>query len=268
VRKGGNFEITNSGFASGPEGRLTTQDAYGIGGGAIWRYDFGKNSFLQIGGMFGIGATNFSTDVSLPQIYSAFQNAIATGRATANPDGTFDAGVNPIRDSHEYHVTVDYNWDATDNFSLHLWGIWTQNSQGFQTLGSDADGDLRIAASTRNIFGLGIRPIFWIADNLAIEASAFGSYQDNNRGYNGTDTFGRSGTFGIFSIGPVIKPKGGYFTRPELRFFATYAIWSDSLRGSTTPINEGGNFAGAIAPYNDPTTNQGWLFGTQVEWFF
>jgi maltoporin len=67
------------------------------------------------------------------------------------------------------------------------------------------------------------------------------------------------------TIAPTIQPKGGYFTRPEPRFFATYAIWSDSLRGATTPIQQSGNLY--APPYNG-NTNQGWLFGTQVEWFY
>jgi len=75
----------------------------------------------------------------------------------------------------------------------------------------------------------------------------------------GTNAFGRAGTMGIFSIAPTIKPKGGYFTRPELRLFGTYSIWSNSLKGTTTPIGEGGNTSGAAPPYNG-NTNQGWLF--------
>jgi maltoporin len=66
---------------------------------------------------------------------------------------------------------------------------------------------------------------------------------------------------------PTIKPKGGFFTRPELRVFASYAIWSDSLRGSTTSVQEGSNTGGfSPAPY--AKSNDGWLLGTQVEWYF
>jgi sucrose porin len=73
---------------------------------------------------------------------------------------------------------------------------------------------------------------------------------------------------GVFSVAPTIKPKGGYFTRPELRIFATWSVWQDSLRGSTTPIGEGGNTGPSSPPYNSPNTNQGWLIGSQLEiWF-
>ena len=112
-----------------------------------------------------------------------------------------------------------------------------------------------------------IRPVWWLADNFAIQGQAGVNYVDNVRGYSGTNAFGKGGTFGIFTIAPTIKPKGGYFTRPELRLFATYSIWSNSLKGTTTPVGEGGNTSGASPPYN-AAQNQGWLFGSQLEvWF-
>ena len=65
---------------------------------------------------------------------------------------------------------------------------------------------------------------------------------------------------GIFTIAPTIKPGGGYFTRPEIRVFATYAIWNHSLAQGAV-INTG------APPYN-ANQNQGWLFGSQMEiWF-
>jgi hypothetical protein len=60
----------------------------------------------------------------------------------------------------------------------------------------------RAAASTRNIFEAGIRPYYWIADNIAIQGQAFGSYQDNVRGFQGTTAYGRSGSMGVFTIAP------------------------------------------------------------------
>jgi maltoporin len=111
-----------------------------------------------------------------------------------------------------------------------------------------------------------MRPAFWIADNIALQGQFSGNYESNNTNGSGFPGFGRNGWLGVFDFGPVIKPKGGYYTKPELRFFATYAVWSDSLKGMVTPSGEngGGNF---MAPYNG-NTNHGWLFGTQVEWFF
>jgi hypothetical protein len=111
----------------------------------------------------------------------------------------------------------------------------------------------------------GARPAIWFADNLALQGQFGGQYESNNANGSGFPGFGRSGWMGIFDFGPVIKPKGGYYTRPEIRFFATYAVWSDSLKGMATPVNESG--PPFMPPYNG-NTNHGWLFGSQVEWFF
>ena len=146
------------------------------------------------------------------------------------------------------------------------------------------------APGTRNMYQIGCRPVVWIADNIAIEAQVYGVWADNVRGWaaNGYNAFGgtnglqvphlgtlaptafnRSGSQGVFTIAPTIKPKGGYYTRPELRVFATYSIWSNSWKGATTPIQEGGNTGGFTpSPYANAHANQGWLIGTQVEWYF
>ena len=72
--------------------------------------------------------------------------------------------------------------------------------------------------------------------------------------------FGRSGEEGIFTIAPTIKPKGGFFTRPEIRVFATLATWSNSLKGTQASGNN--------VPYNNANASYGWLFGSQMEiWF-
>ena len=111
----------------------------------------------------------------------------------------------------------------------------------------------------------GTRPCFWLTDNIAIQGQFSGNYESNNRNGSGYPGFGKSGWLGVFDVGPVIKPRGGYYTRPEFRFFATYAVWSDSLKGMVTPAQEDGN--DWVPPYNG-NQNHGWLFGTQVEWFF
>jgi hypothetical protein len=184
-----------------------------------------------------------------------------------------------------------------------LWGLWNQDSIGFRMEESfvnpvfpvQADGITpnlvhKNAPATRNMYQVGIRPVIWLADNIAIQAQAYGVWADNVRGWqsNGYNAFGgknglpvphpgtlsptafsRSGEQGVFTIAPTIKPKGGYYTRPELRVFATYSIWSNSWKGATTPIQEGGNTGGFTpSPYANAHANQGWLFGTQVEWYF
>jgi maltoporin len=275
---GGNIDTVN----------VTTSDQYGIGGGLIWQYDFGNSSYLRLFGLFGTGATNFSSDISIPAA-EAFENdvnRVVKGLPASNvretAPGVFTGGVNPTQNAHLFRAGWEYVWNVNPCFALDFWGYWDQSNEGFQLLGSRSSAagtatavPLTLANATRNLYGIGVRPVFWILDNFAIQGQAGYNYVDNVRGYSGSNAFGRGGGIGVFSIAPTIKPRGGYFTRPEIRLFATYSIWSNSLRGSTTPMGEGANFGvtsdysgsnPSVPPYN--RSNQGWLLGTQAEIFF
>jgi maltoporin len=166
-------------------------------------------------------------------------------------------------------------------FSVGLWANWNESYNGSAVGGSTGPGIgntgnvvspntpivSKIASGRVHWVDFGTRPAFWITDNIALQGSFAGVYESNNlNGASGFPGFGKSGWLGVFDVGPVIKPKGGYYTRPELRFFATYSIWSNSLKGLTTPAGENGG-GDYMAPYNG-NTNHGWLFGTQIEWYF
>ena len=165
-------------------------------------------------------------------------------------------------------------------FSVGLFGDWEETYAGSAVGGTTGPGIgiggnvvspnaatvQKIVSGRVHDIQFGMRPAFWIADNIAIQGQFSGNYESNNDNGSGFPGFGHSGWLGVFDVGPVIKPKGGYYTKPELRFFATYAVWSDSLKGMVTPSGENGS-GNFMAPYNG-NTNHGWLFGTQVEWFF
>src|ERR1700730_6788150 len=282
--KGDTFELTKTDILGvSRTGVVRTQDAYGIGGGAIWEYDFGNKSMLRISGLYGYGATDFQGNIGnqINQVENAWINQINrfdTGRSNTvrilngrGPDGKFvGAGepfvsVNPVNNATEALATAYFVWNPVDCFALGVWANWEYNDQGFQPIGSvtsinGRSSHINVASGSRNIVTAGIRPVYWISDNIAIQGVAAGSYIDNVRTSSGTPAFGKSGQEGIFTIAPTIKPKGGFFTRPEIRVFATYAIWSNSLKGTNA---SGGGFP----PYNG-NTNQGWLIGSQMEiWF-
>ncbi len=265
---------------------VRTNDAYGIGGGAVYHIDLsaiGPKSYLEVYGLGGLGATNFSTSTDLSVLTGFVNSALVKNPAT--PAGAVINAGDAIQNQRRFRAGGFFVWNPNPCFSVGVWGFWQQDSEGFRMQESFTNPVfptatvIKNAPSTRNIYEGGIRPVFWIADNIAIQGQAYYAYIDNVRGFQtnsnpiinpGTlspTAFGRSGNMGVFTIAPTIKPKGGFFTRPELRVFATYAIWSDSLKGSTTSVQEGTNTGGfSPAPY--AKSNDGWLFGTQVEWYF
>jgi maltoporin len=259
-------------FATKQTGVVRTQDMYGLGGGIIWDYNFGNKSELRLSALYGYGATDFQGNIGnqIGAVNNAWQNQVnrfqngfsSNARVLAN--GDIQADVNPVNRNTEALATAMFIWNPSDKFSLGVWANWEYNDDGTQALGIDNNGNLKFASGSRNIVSAGIRPVFWVSDNIAIQGVASGSYIDNVRrsdanGGNNT-SFGRSGEMGILTIAPTIKPKGGFFTRPEIRVFATFAAWSDSLKGTSA---SGGN-----VPYNNGNADYGWLFGSQMEiWF-
>ena len=284
--KGDTYESSFSTFARDPvtgvvttgstTGVVKTQDMYGLGGGAIWEYDFGNKSMLRISGLYGYGATDFQGNIGnqINAVNNAVSNQFNRGlngfsNSVQNLNGRSGGGpftggepfvsVNPVNRNTEALATAYFVWNPVDCFALGVWANWEYNDNGTQALGFDNNGNLKIASGSRNIVTVGVRPVYWISDNIAIQGAAAFSYIDNVRNSTGTAAYGRSGQTGIFTIAPTIKPKGGFFTRPEIRLFATYAVWSNSLKGTTASGNN--------PPYNG-NTNQGWLIGSQMEiWF-
>jgi maltoporin len=273
---------------------VRTSDAYGLGGGAVYHMDLsfiGPKSYLELFALAGFGATNFSTGTDLGTI-TGFQTT-ALVRNPAIPATTVINAGNAIQDQRTYRAGAYFVWNPNPCFSLGVWGLWNQDSAGFrqeesfvnprfpvQANGVTPNLVFKNAPATRNMYQIGARPIIWLADNIAIQAQVYGVWADNVRSWPvntnpnvhpGTlnpTAFGRSGEQGVFTIAPTIKPKGGFFSRPELRVFATYSIWSNSWKGATTPIQEGGNNGGFTpSPYANAHANQGWLIGTQVEWY-
>jgi maltoporin len=280
---GANSNVTFTDVLGNKDTVIVNQgDAFGAGGGLIYQYDFGNKSYFRLFSLWGWGVTNFSAE-NLGNGISSFEQSVnnfVIGRSATNvqrvgTSNTFVGGANPYNNSTDFRSGFEFVWNVNPCFAFDLWGYWDHNNQGFQTIGTTAGtaqnpsriGPFTTANATRNFYGVGLRPVWWIADNFAIQGQAGFNYVDNVRGYSGSNAFGNSGEFAVFTIAPTIKPKGGYFTRPEIRLFATYSIWSSSLKGTTTPTGEGGNTSGANPPYNG-NTNQGWLLGSQMEiWF-
>ena len=237
-------------FTTGRGGEGHVPNSGGVGGGAIYQYDlparFGK-SFIQIAALYGWGLIDFDrSNVDLNKLGNAYNSALAQSN---DPVGTFK-DVDPYNNSQRARANIFWVWNPTDNFSLGTWATYQFDDQGFTSYQVDGNGSISSASPYLHLFTAGIRPVYWIWGPFAIQGSFGYSYLSNNRRTGAA--FGDGGSLGVFSIAPTIKPRGGFFTRPELRLYATYAVWSDSLKGSIG------------SPYY-ANNNDGWNFGIQAE---
>jgi maltoporin len=254
--QGGDFTIdpqqdrTDSVTDPNTDGRGHVDNSGGVGGGIVQHWDLpqvGKLSFVQLGLLYGWGMVNFDpSTVPLGQLSNAYNAALAQSNS---PFGTFK-DVNPFNNSQQGRANVYFVWNPTDNFSMGTWASYRFDDQGFTSYQVNSDGTISSTEGETHLFSVGIRPVYWIWGPFAIQAAAAYAYLSNKRTTG--PGFGDGGSLGIITIAPTIKPRGGFFTRPELRAFATFAVWSDE-------------YEGAIGTPGYANQNYGWMFGVQAE---
>ena len=256
--KGGNFDIK---FANGTTGQGHVEDAGGAGGGFVQQWDlppsWGKLSFVQLAALYGWGLVDFNAvDVPLGTIQTAYTSALASDGISLSPSGTVNGpfrSINPFNNQQHVRANVYWVWNPTDNFSMGTWVTYQFQDQGFDSSQVNSNGSISTTSAETHLVTAGIRPVYWLWGPFAIQGSFGYSYLSNNRVPGAA--FGDGGSLGVFSICPTIKPRGGFFTRPELRAFATFAVWSDSLKG-------------AIGSPAYADKNYGFIFGVQAETWF
>jgi maltoporin len=245
---GGDFTIN---YNDGTTGQGSVENSGGVGGGIVQQWDlpesWGKLSFVQLGLLYGWGLVDFDPSaVNLDKLNNAYLAALAQNN---QPVGTFK-DVDPYNNSQQGRANVYWVWNPTDNFSMGTWAQYRFDDQGFTGYQVNSDGSISSTEGETHLFSAGIRPVFWLWGPFAIQASAAYAYLSNKRTTG--PGFGDGGSLGIITIAPTIKPRGGFFTRPELRAFATFAVWSDE-------------YEGAIGTPAYAKENYGWMFGVQAE---
>lgn len=107
-------------------------------------------------------------------------------------------------------------------------------------------------------FSFGIRPVYHVSDYFKIQAE-FG--HDEVKPTSGDAINRQKRTLNKFTIAPTIVAGRGFWARPELRLFYTYAKWNDAARDLW------GGVAGGTAGRFGADTN-GSTIGFQVETWF
>lgn len=168
--------------------------------------------------------------------------ALVYRQGAAYRQSSFNA--KPVREDQGFDLDDAYYWEINNNF-VYDSDIY---SLGWATVVRSED---RGVQNNSNIkwYSTGVRPIIYLTDhfNLAIEAGI--DYVDN-------DVLHVSGQVSKFTIALQYSKSRGYYSRPAVRLYATYAYWSNDLKGLV------GDSPGD-APFADET--DGLTIGIQLE---
>jgi maltoporin len=91
----------------------------------------------------------------------------------------------------------------------------------------------------------GLRPIWQISDGFSLAFEGGVDWATSSEG-------GEGGTLGKLTIAPQVSIGNEYFSRPVLRAFFTYAMWTEGLQGEVGGLD-----------YANETS--GWTWGVQME---
>jgi len=101
---------------------------------------------------------------------------------------------------------------------------------------------------------IGVRPVWHFTDYFKLQGEI---------GYNQVNPDGALPTAKLakITIAPTIVAGRGFWARPELRFFYTYAKWNDAARDQW-----GGVAGGTAGPYGTSTNGSTWGFQVEAWW--
>ncbi len=151
-------------------------------------------------------------------------------------DGDFPSGAD-ADDQSRLRIMDVIDYTFTEKLSMQAVAIYQEDD-----LGLDDNSDV-------TWYSVGVRPVY---DFTELYGVAFEAGYDYTELEDGTD-----GSLMKFTIAPQITPDIGFFSRPAIRLFFTYAVWSDDYSTGDAETSIGGN------TYKDDTS--GISYGVQVE---
>lgn len=154
-------------------------------------------------GVTNTAAIQYGTGVAAN--FNSFSPSLRTGIAGEIPEGT------NVDDQERLRLLDVMDFDLGDHWSMQAIAVYQHDD-----LGLEGNADLKW-------YSLGFRPIYSFNSlyNLVIEA-----------GYDYTELdTGEEGGLLKLTAATEVTPDIGFFSRPAIRFYLTYAKWSDEFRG-------------------------------------
>lgn len=192
---------------------IIIDDSFGWALGAMLKSELTEEMDNRFTIQYGTGAAdNFRAIITAPQGVTI----PPTGGLVVNMD-----------DTKRLRITDDIVIDTGSPLSLQIAAVYENYDNGFDTM------------NKIDWVSLGARPVYHFNDffSMAFEAGADYTNQKD----------GMEGVVGKFTLAPQIQPAAKHFSRPSIRAFFTYAVWSDGFRGSVASVGYGNETQGISA---------------------
>ncbi len=158
---------------------------------------------------------------------SSFTSGFETYRT---PDGSF---IRPVPDdAWRFRATEQLVIQPVEQFSFGAAMVYQYTDYGLEI-------------PDQHWLSGGVRPIWHLSEAFSIALEGGVDWASSTQG-------GEGGTLGKLTLAPQVSLGNEYFSRPVLRAFFTYAMWSDGLQGEVGGLD-----------YEGRTT--GWTWGVQME---
>lgn len=158
-----------------------------------------------------------------------------------------DIRVFDLNKATAFDITNNFQYDDKRKNAIQAMITYQYRDSGIGN--TNSDGVVLDNRRAKNWFSIGFRYLYYISKhfNLALEAG---------NDYMKSSKLGLEGSLQKVTFSPQITWNYGYYSRPVIRPFITYAHWSDSFRGIT-----------GISSFNNKlhNKNQGITAGLQLE---
>src|SRR4051812_26425504 len=170
----------------------------------------GSKLHVESTGGWAVGLIHRTEDEKLWGGYNEFSAQYGQG-AAYNFASTLDSSGPDLSDAWRFRVTDQITVQPSEHFSMQLVGIYEDTEFG--------------GPSSRNRWAsTGVRPIYHFTDRFSIAL-------ETGFDWAKSDALGTDGSLWKITLAPQISRGGKFFSRPVIRPFVTWGLWSHDFEG-------------------------------------
>lgn len=204
-----------------------------------------KSSGYAIGGWWTYSKKNIThTSTVIFRKGSSITESAYTGKTV--PEDIDDDAIYNLDHSTSFDVINNFVYDDKRRHAIQVALTYQYRNLGVKSTG---EGNVLLSDFSKNWFSIGFRYLYYLDKHFNLALEAGNDYMKNNRS-------GIEGSLQKITFSPQISLDYGYYSRPVLRPFITYAHWSENFNGMV-----------GVSDFNTRLLkrNNGISFGLQLE---